>query len=177
MDFMPVRAPRMLAAAALVLILAACAPPAPVKPKRPAPPDAAQMLAAIHRAGRSDDSAVQVTPMRDPAAQRLLDRAHADERAGHVPQAAAALEQALELNPKAPDLLQERAEIAVRQGHYAQAEQLARQSYALGPKLGPLCARNWQTVLEMRKLAGDDAAAGQARKQVAKCRKKGVVRL
>ncbi|HET7299942.1 MAG TPA: tetratricopeptide repeat protein, partial [Oleiagrimonas sp.] len=77
----------------------------------------------------------------------------------------------------APDLLQDRAELAIRLGNYAKAEQLARRSYALGPKLGSLCARNWQTVLEMRRIADDAAGVQRARKALGECAKQGPVRM
>ena len=72
-----------------------------------------------------------------------------------MPTAAAKLDQAIKLNPESPDLLQDRAEMAIRLKDYAAAEQLAHQSWSLGPKLGPLCARNWQTIVEMRLQARD----------------------
>ena len=56
------------------------------------------------------------------------------------------------------------------------AEKLAHQSWSLGPKLGPLCARNWQTVVEMRLQADDSAGAASARKWVQTCHKAGVNR-
>ncbi|NII10042.1 tetratricopeptide repeat protein [Oleiagrimonas sp. C23AA] len=175
---MRLKVTRLLLPSAAVLMLAACAPtPTQVKRKGPPPPTHAQMMAAIRHAGKTDHSAVQVRPVRDPAAQAYLDQAHAANDAGKYQQAADALDHALKITPKAPDLLQDRAELALELGNYARAESLAQQSYALGPKLGPLCARNWQTILEMRKLAGDTAGMAKASKHVGQCRKKGVVRM
>jgi hypothetical protein len=59
---------------------------------------------------------------------------------------------------------------------YANAEQLAHRSWELGPKLGPLCARNWQTIAELRQHAGDDAAAATASKSVQQCHVEGLPR-
>lgn len=56
----------------------------------------------------------------------------------------------MKLAPDSPDLLQDRAEVAVRLKNFSDAEKLARQSWSLGPKLGTLCARNWQTMVEVR---------------------------
>ena len=91
--------------------------------------------------------------------------------------AGAKLDSALKIAGDAPDLLQDRAEIYVRQRDYADAEKLARHSYDIGPKLGSLCARNWQTVVEMRLQAQDEAGAANARQELAKCHQAGPVRM
>ncbi|MEO8748046.1 MAG: tetratricopeptide repeat protein, partial [Rhodanobacter sp.] len=83
---------------------------------------------------------------------------------------------ALKLSPDSPDLLQYRAEIAIRQKDFAKAGALARKSWALGPKLGSLCARNWQTIVEIRLQARDLAGATAARKLVEECHKPEVTR-
>ena len=105
--------------------------------------------------------------------QALLDQARADEIAGHWHAAATELDQALALDPHAPDVLQDRVEVAVALAQWAQAETLAQRSWALGPKVGGLCARNWQTVLEMRRLTGDAVGVVQARAALAACKVSG----
>jgi tetratricopeptide (TPR) repeat protein len=102
--------------------------------------------------------------------------AQQDERAGNYAAAAAALDKALRISPDAPDLLQDRAEIAIRLKDFAGAEKLAHESWTLGPRLGPLCARNWQTIVEARLQANDKVGAATARKWVQQCRKAGVPR-
>ena len=67
--------------------------------------------------------------------------------------------------------------LAIAQGRYAEAEGLARKSYDLGPRVGSLCARNWQTVVELREAAGDAAGADSARAQLASCAVKAPVRM
>ena len=163
-------APATLAA----LLLASCfeAPPPEVKPLRPS----YDRVAVIRAAGEREKSVIDVAPLRDPGVSAMQDVAQADERAGRYAQAAAMLDRALRLAPDSPDLLQDRAEIAVRLHDYAAAERLARQSWSLGPQLGPLCARNWQTVVEMRLQAGDEAGPVAARKGVQACHKEGVPR-
>ncbi len=161
---------------ALGAVLASCSQPA----KRPSAstilrPDY-DMVAAIRAAGRNDDSVVQVQPVRDARTRAFLHTIHAEERAGEYEKAAHALDAALKLAPHAPDLLQDRAEMAVRLQHWDRAVKLAMRSWTLGPKVGSLCARNWQTVVEMRKLHGNAAGAASARKQEAKCRVAGVKR-
>jgi tetratricopeptide (TPR) repeat protein len=162
---------------ASVMLLGGCAlfttsPPPTARPARPN----YDLVAAIRAAGNREKSIIDVSPLRDPAVTALQDGAQADERAGRYPDAAAKLDQALKLSPESPDLLQDRAEIAVRMRNFSLAEKLAHQSWSLGPKLGPLCARNWQTVVEMRLQADDSAGAASARKWVQTCHKAGVNR-
>ncbi len=160
---------------AACLLLAACA-----QPSAPAPQSmhsGADLVAAIRSAGGRDASIIQVHPLRKPGVKRLLAQAHRQESAHQFKQAAATLDQALRISPEAPDLLQDRAELAVRLGDYAQAEKLARHSYRAGPKLGSLCARNWQTVVEMRRIAKDAAGMQAARKELARCEESGPVRM
>jgi Flp pilus assembly protein TadD len=133
-------------------------------------------VAAIRAAGVHDDSIIDVKPLRDPAVDALMAEAQQDERAGNYAAAAAALDKALRISPDAPDLLQDRAEIAIRLKDFTGAEKLAHESWTLGPRLGPLCARNWQTIVEARLQANDKVGAATARKWVQQCRKAGVPR-
>ena len=141
----------------------------------PAAPDY-DLVAAIRAAGANDNSVIDVQPLRDPGIAALVDAAHQDEQAGKYADAAAKLDQALKITPDSPDLLQDRAEIAVRMKDFASAERLAHQSWSLGPKLGPLCARNWQTIVEMRLQAHDKVGADTARKWVQQCHKAAIPR-
>jgi tetratricopeptide (TPR) repeat protein len=133
-------------------------------------------VAAIRAAGERETSIIAVNALRDPGVTALQDAAQQDERTGHYTEAATKLEQALKLSPESPDLLQDRAEVAVRLKDYSTAEKLAHQSWTVGPRLGPLCARNWQTIVEMRLLASDKAGADSARKWVQQCHKAGIPR-
>jgi tetratricopeptide (TPR) repeat protein len=147
----------------------------PSSPETP-PAPSYDRVAAIRAAGDREQSIIAVNPLRDPGVTLLQDAARQDEQTGKYADAAAKLDQALKLNPDAPDLLQERAEVAVRLHDYSNAERLAQRSWSLGPKLGPLCARNWQTVVEMRLHARDTAGAETASKWVQQCHKPGVPR-
>lgn len=161
---------------ASALVLGGCAPFAKPSPTAHPPRPNYDLVASIRAAGEREKSIIDVSPLRDPAVTTLQEGARVDERAGRYPDAAAKLDQALKLSPESPDLLQDRAEIAVRLRDFSMAEKLAHQSWSLGPKLGPLCARNWQTVVEMRLQAGDSAGADSARKWVQSCHKAGVNR-
>jgi predicted Zn-dependent protease len=158
-------------------LLAACGlfAPKPAPPAQPPLPNY-DRVAAIRAAGDREKSVIAVNALRDPGVAALQDAAQQDERAGHYADAAGKLDQALKLSPNSPDLLQDRAEIAVRLKDYSDAEKLAHQSWSLGPKLGPLCARNWQTIVEMRLLARDNAGAESARRWVQQCHKAGIPR-
>jgi predicted Zn-dependent protease len=155
--------------------LAACSPPAP-GPQNMRTPDH-DIVAAIRAAGNSDNSVVQIAPLRDPAIDGFLDAAHAAERAGDVTTAISKTDSALNLAPAAPDILQYRAELAVRAKDYTGAENDARRSYSLGPKVGGLCARNWQTVLEIEQLKGAAQAVQNARAERDKCQVPGPIRM
>lgn len=158
---------RFCAIAAATLV-AACSQPAPPQATRPSKP-VYDIVAQIRAAGEREKSAIEVAPLRDPGVQGLQQAAAADERAGRYPDADAKLAQALKLAPQAPELIQDRAEVAVRMHDFPRAEQLAKQSFDMGPKSGSLCARNWQTVYEMRMQADDQAGATAAKAEGGKC--------
>ncbi len=170
---------RRCSAALLAMTLGGCSlfapPPPPPPPPAPVVPTA-RLVASIRAAGEREKSIISVLPLQDPGITRAQETARRDEQAGQFAAAATALDQAIKRSPDSPNLLQDRAEVAVRLRDFATAERLARQSWQLGPKLGPLCARNWQTVLEMRQQAGDKAGAAAALQQVKACHKPGINR-
>ena len=158
-------------------LLAGCGMFATTPPPDTRPPlPTYDQVAAIRAAGDREKSIIDVSPLRDPGITSLQDAAQRDEQAGKYADAAAKLDQALKLNPDSPDLLQERAEMAVRLKDFSAAEKLAHKSWSLGPRLGPLCARNWQTIVEMRLQARDANGAATARKWVGQCHKAGIPR-
>lgn len=170
---------RPLVPAALAgMLLAACAQPAPEAPKPPPPGKSnVAMVNEIRAAGERDKSVINVHPLIDPGIATLQDAAKQDERNGNYAAAAAKLDLALKRNPDAPDVLQDRAEVAIYMGDFQLAEKLAHQSWTLGSKQGPLCARNWQTIAEIRQQAHDEAGAASASNWVGECREPGIQRL
>ena len=155
----------------VALALGACAQPGPPQAEnKPVPHDPATALRAIRAAGTGLDSAVQVHPLRDPAIDGFLKQAHDAEAVNDFSAAIAAANGALKLAPDAPDILQYLAELDVARGEWLPAEQLAMRSFSLGPKIGSLCARNWQTVVEVRIALRDPATTAQADKRVKECR-------
>jgi predicted Zn-dependent protease len=172
----PVRRSLRTSPLLLAAVLAACTTPAPVEaPKHPALAPAS-MVAAIRAAGEREQSVIAVQPLADPGIAAWRQAAQADTDAGHYDAAAAKLDQALKRSPDSPELLQDRAEVAVYQHDYALAQKLAQQSWTLGPKLGPLCARNRETIAQLRQAAGDVAGAASAQKSVAECHVQGIHR-
>ena len=156
--------------------LASCSqPPGPIQQSMRSPDH--DLVAAIRAAGAHDTSVVEIAPLRDPAIDGFLDEAHAAERAGNIAQAIARTDSALNLAPDAPDILQYRAELAMRDRDFDTAESDARRSYELGPKLGGICARNWQTVVEVEQLKGKPAAAENARVSRERCHVDGPIRM
>lgn len=135
------------------------------------------MVVAIRAAAARDGSVVQVAPLRDPAVDGYLRRAHADVQATRYAAAWENIDAALKLSPDAPDILQFRAEVEILLGDFPSAEADARRSFELGPKVGGLCAGNWQTVLEIAEAGDDMATAAAARASRDACHKPGPVRL
>ena len=156
--------------------LASCSqPPGPLQQGMRTPDH--DLVAAIRAAGARDSSVVEIAPLRSPAIDNSIIAAHNAENAGDISMAISNADAALKLAPDAPDILQYRAELAVRAKDYATAEADARRSYELGPRLGGLCARNWQTILEIEQLKGDTVAVENARAARAKCHVDGPVRM
>lgn len=163
----------VLAAAMLAACATAPAPaPTPATPKLT--PTA--MVAAIQAAGEHEKSVIAVQPLSDPGITAWQQAAQEDIEANRYAAAAAKLDQALKLNPKSPDLMQDRAEVAIYQHDNTLALKLAEESFAIGPKLGPLCARNQETLAQLRTAAGDTAGAAAAQQALAKCHVQGIHR-
>ncbi|HET8897461.1 MAG TPA: tetratricopeptide repeat protein [Rhodanobacteraceae bacterium] len=164
----------LLATGLAVALLAGCAG-AP-SARAPDDPDVARMLAAVQAAGAREQSAIEVTPLVDPGVTLLRQQARSAVITGDYDGAAAKLAQALKQHPDSPEIIQQQAELALQRGDWLVAEQRAYRSWQLGPRLGPLCAKNWQTILEMRRLKEDAAGVATARKWIATCHVEGVHR-
>ncbi len=149
------------------------APPSVTRPD----PDRMAAVRAIRAIEAGTDSALQVTPLRDPAVLGFIAQANAAEQDNRYDDAFAAIARARELAPDAPDLIQHEAEIEFLRGNTEQAEKLAYESFRKGPQVGVLCARNWQTVVEARKLFNDPAYRATAEAKRDGCTVKRPVRL
>src|SRR5690606_24187225 len=142
--------------AVLALVLAACASQ-PVAPPQSSLTAATpqQQVAAVRAAAGDGEGELAIQPLRDPKVEDLRAKAERLESQQYYREAAAALDQALEIVPDDPALLQERAEAALLLGEHAQAEALARRAFATGSQVGPLCRRHWATIEQSRLLEGD----------------------
>ncbi len=170
---------RIAAVAVLAVALLACSTPAPPEKQVIARPDPDRVAAirAIRAATAGEDSALQVNPLRDPAVEGFLRHAEEAEQAQHYDDAFKAIERARKLAPEAPDLLQHEAEIEFLRGNTERAEKLAYESFRKGPQVGTLCAQNWQTVIEARKIFNDPAYRATAEANRDKCKVARPVRL
>lgn len=157
-------------------LLSACGSALKPSAQSPAKP-ARDILAEIRAIGRATSSAVEVQPLRDPAIEGFFRQAEMLESQHKSSEALLEIERALRLAPEAPELLQYRAELEITLGRYPDAEEHARRSFELGPKVGSLCARNWQTVLELRYLARDMPSVESARVHRDQCKAASPVRM
>jgi tetratricopeptide (TPR) repeat protein len=124
-------------------------------------------VAAVRAAAGGAARELDVQPIRDPQVEDLRQQAAQLERARKYAEAAAALDQALQINAADPALLQERAEAALLQHRLDDAERYAQKAFDSGSQVGPLCRRHWATIAQVRqaKLDGVGAAMKLAQKQ------------
>jgi tetratricopeptide (TPR) repeat protein len=124
-------------------------------------------VAKVVAAGGLESRELDVQPIRDPQVEDLRQQAAQLEKARKYPEAAAALDHALQLNANDPALLQERAEAALLLHRLDDAERFAQQAFDSSSKVGPLCRRNWTTIAQVRsaKLSGVNAAMKLAERQ------------
>ena len=136
-----------------LLFLAGCATaPGPELPSPEAPPQEAP-----------PPPPPQAEPPRENVAiAGLVQSARADAAAGRLPNAAAALERALRIEPRNPRLWQELARVRMRQGDYSQAESLAQRSNTWGGTDNRLRAENWSLIAQSRQARGDAEGARKA---------------
>jgi predicted Zn-dependent protease len=141
-----------------LLCLAGCATaPGPEAPAPEAPP---QEAPAPQTPAPPAPQAEQ--PRENVAIAGLVDSARADAAAGRLPNAAAALERALRIEPRNPRLWQALARVRLRQGDYAQAESLAQRSNTWGGTDNRLRAQNWSLIAQSRQARGDTDGARKA---------------
>lgn len=100
------------------------------------------------------------------AVMALLQQAERLAAAGKYRQAGAAIERAMNIEPRNPFIYQRLARIRLQQGQPRQAEALARKSNSLGRNNPYLQADNWALIAEalraQGKLLAAESAAGQA---------------
>lgn len=100
-----------------------------------------------------------------PVIVALTDSADQQARAGRYPQAAAALERALRIEPRNAVLWHRLARLRYRQGEFHQAIQLAAKSNTLASDNRQLRAQNWDLIGDAYQRSGDRVKAREARKK------------
>ncbi len=101
----------------------------------------------------------------------LVASAHADFRAGRMAHAAAALERALNIEPRNAALWHELARLRLAEGQYGQAETLAKKSSTWAGEDKRLRAANWRVIGEARAYRGDSRGALDAYTRAAELEK------
>lgn len=89
-----------------------------------------------------------------PAGEALLSQGRAQRAAGETALAAVALERALRIEPRRPEIWLELARVRMDEGNFPQAEQLARKARSLAAPDGPLSRSIDQLVSEAEAQAG-----------------------
>lgn len=137
---------RLLGAALLLSLAAACVPvergiperpptpeipppvppPPPTRPTLPTPPPAPEAPGTVEPAPPAPTA-----PPVSAAGATLLSESRAHQAAGRYELAAASLERALRIEPRQPLLWLELGELRLREGDYVQAESLGRRALSL----------------------------------------------
>ena len=127
------------------------------------------MNTQVRQPAQQQSSGVQVYPLQNPAVKSLLAEAREAEAAGDYDRAAVALERALRIQPRDPELLQQMAEIQLQKNDYEQALSFAIRSYDSGSRVGEICSRNWHTISVARDKTGDRNGATEAKQRAGQC--------
>lgn len=165
------------------LVASGCVQLPPAPPPPPVYPPSAQLPPAATAPGeRADDprpapeappeappESPESPPLPRTAAQAsgravvaLLDRGEQLAAQGDYVHAAAAVERALDVEPRNPFVYHRLAELRLKQGQLDQAQALARKSNSLAGRNNYLRANNWQLIARILGAAGDPVGAAAA---------------
>ena len=142
----------------IAALLAGCASIAPPEAPSPLPP------APVEGAVPTIPPPPPAAPAPNPAVERLMASARADEAASRLGSAEATIERALRIAPRDPRLWQQLARIRLQQGEYRQAESLAARSNTWAGGDNALRAENWSLIAQARDALGDSAGARAAQR-------------
>jgi hypothetical protein len=167
---------KKIISALCVALLAGCQSAPKRAPEAPPPPPR-NWVSEIRERAASVPSYVEVLPLNDPGIADLRVMAHSAEAARRFAEAEKHLVLALTLAPEDPELWQWRAEVALAEKRWSDAQAHARRSETLGPKLGPICVRNWMTLLAVATETADAIAQAEAGTKAEACPVRAPVRL
>jgi tetratricopeptide (TPR) repeat protein len=137
-------------------------PPAPVEPEPEPAPARPPARPAPPPPPPADLPPAEITREGNQAVAALLDSADRHVKSNQLPQAGAALERALRIEPSNAGIWHDLAQIRLHQGEYQQAESLASKSNNLAGGNRALQARNWRLIAVSRKATGNTAGAEEA---------------
>lgn len=123
----------------------------------------------IRGVGAGQAQGLQIYGLRNPIVTDLMANALVAEKNKAYQQALNYLDQALTIEPNAPDILQQRAEVKIEQGRWSEAKVDILQSIELGPRLGQLCQRNWRALALTYRQLGQYSEGGKAEARVPLC--------
>ncbi len=123
----------------------------------------------IRGVGQDTNQGLQIYGLRNPIVTDLMQQALLAERSRAYQRSVELLEEALVIEPDAPDILQQLAEVRLLQGQWAEARTLALRSIELGPRLGQLCKRNHRALSVAYQQLNEDNEAAKAEARVALC--------
>lgn len=173
---------RILGAAAIALLLSACAMPGSTRAPAPVE-DRAESAGATGGvavpapdmdAGMGEfqplpeEGPAPAAQAEEPAVVALLDDSDRKLRSGQHEAAAASVERALRISPGNALLWHRLAAIRSEQGRWSQAEALAQKSLSLGDPDRQLQADNWTLIARARRELGDAAGARAAENSAAR---------
>lgn len=123
----------------------------------------------IRGVGQSPSAGLQIYGLRNPIVTDLMRQALVAEQGADFDQAVGLLQEALVIEPDAPDILQQLAEVRVEQRRWRDAKALILTSIERGPRLGHLCQRNYRALSVVYAQLGDSSEAAKAAARVSLC--------
>ena len=158
-----------------VTLLASCASAPSSAPEAIDAPTAEQKRELLEEldeltAAASDDSILEVAPLRDSNAHDWLAEARKAFSEKRPSDSRRAIDEGLALSPDDPELLQLRAELDLLAGEWKTASLGAYRAWQHSAKVGPLCRRQWATIALARRERGSTDASQRALDQMARCR-------
>lgn len=139
-------------------------PPPPPMPTQPVPSPLPEET-ILPGSSAPSVPAAPIAPSNDPPAiLALRSEAEASAHSGDLDNAATALERAIRIQPKNPQLWHDLAAIRLKQQQPGLAEDLAMKSNLHAKGNAALARSNWAIVADARRLKGDAAGEAEARR-------------